>query len=606
MIVLGLKGSGHDTGAAILWEEAGELKFVAISEERLNRSKHSLQYPLMSIDYCLKAAGLKTLSEVDVVAFDRHNGSIERLAGHLTPYPWSDHRPSFNYAVHKSLNLGSAKPVYIHHLLAHAASTAFLSGFDDAGVLVVDAGLGLFELHAMELTTHLLMGYGPTIERSKVTERPMARGPGMLFNAVTEHLGFGTFGAGKTMALASFGALYERADLLPVPANRHRDLHIDYTPTMAHLARHIERFDKSQCFKGSEGVLDLRWVNLARQTQELLEQDMLFLARTAIDTARSRNLCLAGGVALSCVTNRRIYDAGVCDGMFIQPASSDEGIPLGCALAGYYLSGGKLRTTMQHAYLGTPNASNRLANVLQQSGLTFQRTDNKAIARLIAEGKIIGRVAGGAEYGPRALGNRSILADPRRPYMADVLNRRVKHRELFRPFAPSCHADKAHRYFDMSVEGPFMIVAAPVKPEARSLVPAIVHVDGSCRPQTVRPDQNPSYYDLIEEFGRITGIYCLINTSFNDNSEPIVETYEDALASFLQTGLDHLYIENYLVDRPTEASVSARILARHHLPAIQRRYDDLAEKYCNFDAVIELRNELERRATAPGPLPEVA
>jgi carbamoyltransferase len=374
---------------------------------------------------------------------------------------------------------------------------------------------------------------------------------------------------------------------------------IDYTISMQHLMQQVPRFDAARDHKGAEGVLDATWVNLARQTQGLLEEDMVFLAGKALARTESRNLCLAGGVALSCVTNRHVYDSGVCDSVFIQPASSDEGVPLGCALAGYYINGGRCRTVMHNAYLGAANSTQTIENTLRRSGMSYRPCDDRAVAKLLAEGKIVGRVFGGAEYGPRALGNRSILADPRRPYMTEVLNRRVKHRELFRPFAPSCHADKVNRYFDMPVEGPFMIFAAPVRAEARHLIPAIVHVDGSCRPQTVRPDQNPEYYNLIEEFGRLTGIYCLVNTSFNDNSEPIVETYEDALTSFLKTGLDYLYVDGFLVDRPAMSSAAAFSTPQKGTRNLEAKYDSLAEHFCDFDAFRRLRAELESRVEQP-------
>jgi carbamoyltransferase len=220
MIVLGVKGSGHDTGAAIINDENGSLQIVAISEERLNRSKHSRQYPLMSIDYCLRAFGLRSLDEVDVVAFDKHNGSLEKQARGRTPYAGTDHRPSLNYAAHSHLKFGNAKRVGIHHLLAHAASTYYHSPFEEAAILVVDAGLGIFSGKGIEIFSHDIMGYGPTLEDGKQTHRQLVLGTGMLFNAVTEHLGYGPFGPGKTMALASYGHLYERQNILPLPPTR--------------------------------------------------------------------------------------------------------------------------------------------------------------------------------------------------------------------------------------------------------------------------------------------------------------------------------------------------------------------------------------------------
>jgi len=600
MIVLGIKGGGHDTGAAILREYRGGLNIVAISEERLNRCKHSRQYPLMAIDYCLGAFGLRSLAEVDVVAFDWHHGefSDENYAVSPTRNPESDHRPAFNHAVHHNLKLGRAKPVQLHHLAAHAASGYYLSPFQQAAILVVDFGVGLYTGRGTELTTHLAMGYGQTIEEGRFTERPVAVGTGMLFDGLTRHLGFDQFGAGKTMALASYGRFCQRNDLLPVPPDRHRDAMLDYRMTLRHLFENVPQFSKDECFKGAEGILDEQWVNLARQVQELLQEDMVFLAGEAVKKSGTRNLCLAGGVAMSCVTNRHVIDSGVCDNVFIQPAASDEGVPLGAALAGYYLHGGTIRAEMNHAYLGLPNDPNSVEDVLKESGLPYRPVDDAAVAALIAAGKIVGRSFGGAEYGARALGNRSILADPRRPYMTEVLNRRIKHRELFRPFAPSVHADKAERYFDLPFDAPFMIVAATVKPEARELIPAVVHVDGSCRPQTVHPEQNPGFYNLIEEFGKKTGVYCLINTSFNDNGEPIVETYRDAIDSFLRTGLDHLYIDGFLVDRPAEEATTAMPSPLERAAEANERYEELARRFCDYERYLELRGRLEERKAA--------
>ncbi|GAB4157808.1 MAG: carbamoyltransferase C-terminal domain-containing protein [Planctomycetaceae bacterium] len=598
MIVLGIKAGGHDTGAAAIMERGRNLHIVAISEERLNRSKHSRQFPLMSIDYCLKAFGLDSLGDVDLVAIDRHMRELDdpEYARTPTKHPQSDHRPDFNFAVYHSLDYQGAKATAIHHLYTHAASAYYLSPFQEAAILIVDAGLGIYTGRENKIITHDVMGYGPTKLNGEIIEQNIVPGTGMLFDAVTKHLGYDQFGAGKTMALASYGHLFEKRNPLAISPDRHRSVFIDYTTPLRKMYAELPEFDAEKEFKGAEAILSPEWVQLARQTQETLQQDMVFLAQEAVRKSETRNLCLAGGVALSCVTNRHIYDSGVCDELFIQPAASDEGVPLGCALAAYYMHGGTLRAVMNHAYLGRPNNPATLETILQNSGLPHRTVEESEVAKLLADGKIIGRVFGRAEYGPRALGNRSILADPRRPYMTDVLNRRIKHREMYRPFAPSCHADKVNDYFDMPIEGPFMIFAAPVRPEARHLLPAIVHVDGSCRPQTVRPDQNPEYYRLIDEFGKRTGVYCLINTSFNDNREPIVETYEDAISSFLRTELDHLYVDGYLVDRPANSkSIPADLMSRPTLEETHQKYDDLVEKFCHPERYKVLREETQPR-----------
>jgi len=213
--------------------------------------------------------------------------------------------------------------------------------------------------------------------------------------------------------------------------------------------------------------------------------------------------------------------------------------------------------------------------------LPFHPAPVEEVARLIADGKIIGRCFGASEYGPRALGNRSILADPRRADMVERLNREIKHREGFRPFAPSCLWERANEYFDMPVEGPFMIMAAQVRESVRGIIPAASHVDGSSRPQTVRRDQNPEYYDLIKAFGDLTGVYVLINTSFNDNEEPIVETYEDALIGLVTTNLDYLYVDGLLVARPTRPGPLVQQLKEERNHRLSIAYGSLIDRFCD-------------------------
>ena len=282
------------------------------------------------------------------------------------------------------------------------------------------------------------------------------------------------------------------------------------------------------------------------------------------------------------------------DEVYIQPAASDEGLPLGCALYGYYDKGGTVRHHMSDAYLGVPNDPATLPAVLDKWQLKSSTASVQEIAQLLADGKIIGRVAGGSEYGPRALGNRSILADPRPADMKDRLNAEIKHREGFRPFAPSCLEDNIPDFFQSPAKSPFMVIAGTVRDGERDKVPVVTHADGSCRVQTVNPDQNKKYYELIEAFGKLTDCPVLTNTSFNDRDEPIVETYDDAASCLLRTGLDALCIEGQLVER---TAVTPSLTSEQHLKTTTARvdteYTDLIERFCNVETYVNLASELK-------------
>jgi carbamoyltransferase len=565
MNVLGIKCSGHDTGAALVTDRSGVLQISAISEARLNRRKHSYTYPLLAIRYVLDRFGFTSLDEMDLVCIDRHGevwperySQFGRLAARRrAPHPYDlDNR--FNYLVEQSVRFPRKRVRYINHVDAHAASTYHVSGFDAAAILVIEGGTGFYIGRGTAIDIVDRTGYGgDEYQDGRVTHRAAVSWPrhrrniSNLYDLVTRKLGLDKFAAGKTMALAAFRDRFPIRNYLGVPADRHRGFMTDYRELILRLDREIRPFRPTSMATRDLELVSEYWVNIAREAQETLEADVTYLAGLAARKSGLRKLCLAGGVALSCVTNRKLLDLGLFDELFAQPAASDEGIPLGCALWGYYqIAGGTHRIRMNTAYLGTPPAAARVPHVLDRWGLAGRRVTPKEVAQLLADGRIIGRISGGSEYGPRALGNRSILADPRIENMAEVINTRIKHRERYRPFAPSCHEDKQRRYFDLPCPSPFMLLACAVLPEARTKIPAVVHVDGSSRVQTVTPEQNRRYYELIGEFGEITGIHVLLNTSFNDDGEPIVETYEDALLSFVRTGLDALYIEDYLLERP--------------------------------------------------------
>ena len=593
MIVMGIKAFGHDTGAAIVADNGSDLEIVAIAEARLNRIKHSWRYPFLSIDYCLSALGLKNLREVDAIYFDLHDSQNRRNLSKSLPSEYDkdcDTVPAFNQIIHSLLDFGKTKVQYCSHLAAHAASAYYLSPFSEATVLVVDGGLGVFSGRGNCLEIIDMNGYNESWVNGAPSELANISGTGPLYNFVTTKLGFSCFDAGKTMALASFSHEFDKKDIYPLPDNRHQDVLINYRPTIEWIRKNVPTFHQIVGAEQEDGLVSKFWVNLARQSQQVLEEDVLFIAESAIRKCKSKNLAYAGGVALSCITNRKIIDAGLVDNIFVQPASSDEGIALGCALFGYYLEGGKKRKVLDGCYLGKNYDTRNLSETLKNGNLNSKKSSNQEVAKLISEGNIVARYASKSEYGPRALGNRSILADPRRPEMTSILNSRVKHREGFRPFAPSVIETEANTYFEMPFPGPYMNIAAPVRPEFRKLIPAVTHVDGSCRPQTVTQSQNKDYYDLIDTFGEQTGVYCIINTSFNDNGEPIVETPEDALRSFRRTNIDYLFIDDQLVWRAEGVSVDRSIPLSDSVK--DERFKDLLCQYCDVKLIHEVLTPL--------------
>jgi len=355
-----------------------------------------------------------------------------------------------------------------------------------------------------------------------------------------------------------------------------------------------------QAYDGNDAdIVAEPWCNLARQAQETLEEDVLYLAWQARKKTRAKNLCLAGGAALNCIINRKIMESGLFRELFIQPAASDEGVPLGAALYGYYANGGEARWHMEHAYLGIDPGAPDLDDLLDTWKLEAAPAGPGDVARQLASGAIIGRMDGASEYGPRALGNRSILADPRAPDMKARINGTIKHREGFRPFAPSCLADAPPDFLGTPANSPFMIVAGQVAPSHRDKVPAVTHADGSCRVQTVASKVNPEYHALIKAFGAETGVALLLNTSFNDQGEPIVESWQDAVGCFLRTGLDALWLGGTLV-RKTDATlkVDGAAMLAATAERVAGEYTGLIERFCVMETYVALGNQLAERDKA--------
>jgi carbamoyltransferase len=431
----------------------------------------------------------------------------------------------------------------VDHHLAHAISAYAFSGFDDAAVLVLD-GRGAWE------ATSLWRGHNGFLEH--VWTIPWPNSLGLFYAQFTDYLGFQAYSdEWKVMGLAPFGEpgvnLHEFIipDDNPYRVATHLLIGKGSAPTAGIEARLGPK-------RVPESEIDARSKNVAFAVQDSCEQAMLTLARAAVAKTGCRNLCLAGGVALNSKANGKILASGLVDRLFVQPAAGDDGVCLGAALAPYLDSGKGLPVSrMRHAYLGPEISDEEIERVLQTYKLRSTRVADpaKAAAELLANGKILGWFQGRMEFGPRALGARSILADPRDPEMNAKVNNAVKFREWWRPFAPSLLAEVAGEYLESATDSPFMIVTAQVKPEKRNLIPSVTHVDGSARPQTVERDVNPLYWRLIREFGERTGIPVVMNTSFNLRGEPIVCTPTDAVRTFFSSGMDALVIGSFVVDK---------------------------------------------------------
>jgi carbamoyltransferase len=525
---------GHDGGAALITADT----MVAISEERLNRTRYSPGWQA-SLLYCLRATGLQ-LADVDLV--------VVSGIGH--------HPPTAAETGLSHLGIDPARIVPVDHHLSHAYTAYCLSPYERATVLVVD-GAG----NNGDTETVYAADPGGI---SRVTSNPPGRhragGIGATYEAFTNWLGWHEQESGKTMALAAYGNPDAYPDpLFDITGTAVRGiLEHTHAPGVAELAARTG-FDFGPPDSRGE---DPRGIDAAAYVQAQTETALCALAEQAVATTGESTLCFAGGVALNCVAADKIRRLPAVTGYFAPPAASDRGQALGAALYGWHrLTGDLPRRPLPNDYFGRPYSNAEIEQALKRdprSGLVERRrtpyrwrreSDIAATAaQMIADGKIIGWFTGGSELGPRALGGRSILADPRTTAGSDALNHRIKHREHFRPFAPAVLADHAETWFDLDVPSPFMLLAPPVRPEAAKRIAGVVHIDGTARVQTVDPTATPPFAALIDHFHQITGVPIVLNTSFND-SEPIVETPAHALATVQACDLDAACIGTYLVER---------------------------------------------------------
>jgi carbamoyltransferase len=568
--ILGLNAYHGDAAAALVVD--GEL-LCAAEEERFNRVKHCAGFPAQAAAWCLADAGL-TPADLDHVAIGRdpkanlghkllrtllHGASPRYLRARL-----ENAARVRDVRAELAVALGSDTGAELHHVehhQAHVASAFFVSPFEDAAILSID-GFGDFA------STMLAEGRGSSF---RVLERVLfPHSLGIFYTAVTQWLGFPKYGdEGKVMGLAPYGTPRHLEEMRGIvrPKGDVFELGLDYflhdkegvdmtwdegTPTIGRLfSERLEEAFGPAREPGSE--LTSLHEDVAASLQAMLEEAYLHLVRALWERTKIPRICLAGGVALNAVANGRIRPETPFEDVFVQPAAGDSGIAVGAAYYVWHKHLGRPRGfVMDHAYAGPAYSETDCVAALSGAGLEGNRFDDDAlyafVAERIAAGDVVGWFQGRMEFGPRALGNRSIVADPRRPDMKDVLNARIKHREPFRPFAPSILAEATGDWFEQEYTSPFMVLVYKTRADKRELVPAVNHVDDTGRLQTVTREANDRYYRLIEAFERQTGVPILLNTSFNEN-EPIVMTPAHAVETFQKTRMDLLVLGNLVVRR---------------------------------------------------------
>jgi carbamoyltransferase len=572
--ILGLNAFHGDAAAALVVD--GEL-VAAAEEERFNRVKHCAGFPALAARWCLTDAGIDPV-DVDHVAISRNPTANLRAKlvrglshGFRRGYLKARMRNAAKVrglrgrlaaALDLDAQALTARFHNVEHHQAHVASAFFVSPFEDAAVLSVD-GFGDFA------STMLAVGRG---NRFEVLERVLfPHSLGIFYTAVSQWLGFPKYGdEGKVMGLAPYGdptpyrermgavlrtgALFE----LGLEYFTHDEEGVEMTwaegtPTIGRLfsPAFVAAFGSAR----EGGELTGEHENVAAALQTTLEEAYLVLVGRLAERTGARNICLAGGVALNAVANGRIRPETAFDGVYVQPAAGDSGTAVGAA---YWVwnqrLGGPRRFVMEHAYTGPSYSDEECAAAARAAGFEPNRLEDERlfsdIARGIADGEVVGWFQGRMEFGPRALGNRSIVVDPRRPEMKEILNARIKHREPFRPFAPSILAEATGDWFEQDYPSPFMVLVYKTRREKRSLIPAVNHVDDTGRLQTVEARVSPRYHRLIAEFERLTGVPVVLNTSFNEN-EPIVMSPEQAVETFAKTRMDVLVLGNIVVRRQT-------------------------------------------------------
>ena len=596
--ILGISAFYHDSAAALLID--GEI-VAAAHEERFTRKKHDSSFPINAVRYVLQEAGVDYNDLTAVAFYDKPFLKFERL---LETYHGFSPRGlvSFQSAIPvwikeklfmrkllkeqlAALGDGKVPTYYPEHHLSHAASAFYPSPFEEAAIVTID-GVGEWA------TTTISHGEGNKI--TILRELHFPHSVGLLYSAFTYYTGFAVnSGEYKLMGLAPYGNPESprladfvqkiKTDLVDIREDGSILLNMDYFSYATGLRMVYE--DKWERLFGvprrePESDISQVYMDMALAIQQVTEEIVMKLCQTAAKLTRSKYLVLAGGVALNCVANGKLLRSGIFEDIWIQPAAGDAGGALGAAYAVWYIREGNRRSlncrpdAMHGSYLGPSFSDREIERVLGSCAAVFSHYESfdelaKLVATKLTDGKVIGWFQGRMEYGPRALGNRSILGDPRNPEMQKKLNLKIKYREGFRPFAPSVLEEDIETYFELDRPSPYMLVVAPVRAEKRipspkgyhekglydrlyflrSDIPSITHIDYSARIQSVSKDVNPRYWKLIREFKALTGYGVIVNTSFNVRGEPIVCTPQDAYQCFMRTEMDYLVMGNYLLDK---------------------------------------------------------
>ncbi len=570
MYILGLSCFYHDASATLLKDG---VIIAAAQEERFTRIKHDTSFPVHAVEYCLKSAGI-TINEVNFVGFyEKPILKFERmLYQHLAYFPkstktflsalpaWFGEKLRVPTFIKKKLKY-KGEVLFIEHHLAHAASSFLVSPFERAAIVTVD-GVGEWT------TTTIGKGEHERIELLKEIRFPHS--VGLLYSTITAYLGFSVNNSEyKVMGLAPYGMMdreknsyyHKLKQVIDIKPDGSYRLKLNFFKY--HYADRMPSPELCTLLGGAvrkpEDELLPRHKDIAAAVQLVLEDVLTLILREAHRVTGCDSVVLAGGVALNSVYNGKILRNTPFKKVWIQPDSGDGGTSLGAAAYIYTsILGNKRKFVLKDAYLGPEFSTKEIQTYLDTQGIQYKtfQTDTELIektADLLAENNVIGWFQGRMEWGPRALGARSILSNPCNPEMQAILNLKVKHREKFRPFAPVVCADDAPTYFECDMPVPeatdFMLMVYPIKKEWQSKIPAVTHVDGSGRLQTIRREQNARYYDLVKSFGKRTGIPILINTSFNIRGEPIVCTPEDAYRCMMGTGIDYLIMDNFIIKR---------------------------------------------------------
>jgi carbamoyltransferase len=579
MKILGISCFYHDAAAALCLE--GRI-VAAAEEERFSRKKHDAGFPKQAIEFCLRFGGVK-ISDLDYVVFyEKPFVKMERLIlSYLATWPrsyrsfiaampvWLREKMHVPSVIRKETGY-EGEILYTDHHISHAASCFLCSPFEEAAILTID---GVGEWNTAAYGT----GKGNRVELTHAINFPHSLG--LLYSAFTGYLGFRVNdGEYKVMGMAPYGEpryVDKIRELVKINDDGSFKLNMDYFAYHYRLENLTRRFielfgpprppesvfytEKLFPRKDLPGWDDgwarncQRFADIAHSIQEVTEEAMLTTAEFLHRTTGMEHLCMAGGVALNCVANGEVLRRTPFKDIWIQPGAGDSGAAIGAALYVYNtVLGNPRKWVMDQAYLGPSFSEESIRKWLDEQRIPYTEYSDaelpRVVAGLIARKNVVGLFHGRMEFGPRALGARSILADPRTAEMKDILNEKIKHREQFRPFAPAVLVEKAGEYFDLGcTDAPYMLIVGEVRPDKRAAIPAVTHADHTARPQTVRRDSNPRYYDIIAEFEKLTGVPVIINTSFNVRGEPIVLTPSQAYRCFATTDMDYVALERFVV-----------------------------------------------------------